>query len=70
MNDFHPGYVLNGLLYAVLGILLFVAVFLIWDRLSPYAFWRKVAEEKNLALGVLMGAVFLGLCWIIAAALH
>jgi uncharacterized membrane protein YjfL (UPF0719 family) len=70
MNDFHFGFVLNGVVYATLGILLLVALFVIWDRLTPYSFWRKVAEEKNLAVAVLMGAVFLGFCWIIAAALH
>lgn len=70
MNDFHFGYVLNGVLYASAGVLLLAAIFVIWDRLTPYSFWKKVSEEKNLAVAVLVGSVLLGFCWIIAAALH
>lgn len=70
MSEFRLGYVLNGVLFALAGVILLVIVFIIWDRATPYSFWRKVSEEGNVALAILMGAVFLGFCWIIAAALH
>jgi len=70
MSEFHPGYILNALLYSVLGILIFVVIFVIVDKLTPYALWKEIVEEKNVALAILVGAISLGMCVIIAAAVH
>jgi putative membrane protein len=70
MADFHPENILNAFIYALLGILIFVLVFVIIDKLTPYHLWREVVEDKNVALAILVGAVALGMCIIIAAAVH
>lgn len=70
MTDFHPGFILNALLYAVLGIVIFVVSFTILDKLTPYALWKEIVEEKNVALAVLVGAMSIGMCIIIASAVH
>jgi putative membrane protein len=70
MTDFHPGYILNALLYSVLGILIFVVAFVTLDKLTPYALWKEIVEDRNVALAVLLGAMSLGMCIIIAAAVH
>jgi uncharacterized membrane protein YjfL (UPF0719 family) len=38
--------------------------------MTPYHLWREIVENKNLALAVLLGAMSIGLCIIIAAAVH
>lgn len=70
LTDFHPGYLLNAILYAVLGILIFIAAFSLVDWISPYKLWEEIVESKNLALAVLVGAMSIGICIIIAAAVH
>jgi len=70
MVEFHPGYLLNALIFAALGIVIFVVAFAVIDRLTPYALWKEIVEEKNLALAVLVGAMSIGMCIIIAAAVH
>jgi len=70
MNDFHPGYLLNAILYAVLGIVIFVIAFAIIDKMTPYHLWKEIVEDKNVALAVLVGAMSIGMCIIIAAAVH
>jgi len=70
MNEFHPINLLNALVYAVLGILIFVAAFAIIDRLTPYHLWKEIVEDHNTALAVLIGAMSIGMCVIIAAAIH
>lgn len=70
MADFHPENILNALIYALLGILIFVVVFVLIDKMTPYHLWREVVEDKNIALAILVGAVALGMCIIIAAAVH
>ena len=61
---------LNSVIYALLGIVIFVAGFIIVDKLTPYDLWKQLVEEKNLALAVVVGAAALGICLIIAAAIH
>jgi putative membrane protein len=70
MIDFNPGYLLNAVVYALLGIILFVAAFAIMDKLTPYALWKEIVEEQNVALAILVGAMSIGMSIIIAAAVH
>jgi len=67
MTDFP---VLNGLIFAGLGIVVFVIAFSLVVRLTPLDLWKEIKQEKNIAAAILAGAVALGLCWIIAATLH
>jgi uncharacterized membrane protein YjfL (UPF0719 family) len=62
--------VLNALVFTVLGILVFVVAFAIVVKLAPFHLWKEIVEERNIAAAILAGAVALGLCWIIAAAMH
>ena len=70
MADFHPGQLLNALIYALLGIAIFLFAFLIVDRMTPYHLWNEIVQDKNIALAILIGAISLGMCIIIAAAVH
>ena len=62
--------ILNAILFAALGILIFVAAFAIIDKFTPYHLWKEIVEEKNTALAILVGAMSIGMCIIIAAAVH
>jgi uncharacterized membrane protein YjfL (UPF0719 family) len=62
--------VINAVVFALLGILIFVLAFVIIDKATPYHLWDQIVKEKNLALAVLIGAMSIGMCIIIAAAVH
>jgi uncharacterized membrane protein YjfL (UPF0719 family) len=68
MIDTHA--LLNALVYSILGIVIFAVSFAIIDKLTPYHLWKEIVEDKNMALAVLIGAISLGMCVIIAAAVH
>ena len=68
MTNLHP--VLNALIFAVLGIVVLVASFVIVDKATPYDLWKEIVEDKNLALAVLIGSMSIGMSVIIAAAIH
>jgi len=70
MTDFHPGQLLNALIYALLGIVIFLLAFFIIDKMTPYHLWNEIVQDKNVALAILIGAISLGMCIIIAAAVH
>jgi uncharacterized membrane protein YjfL (UPF0719 family) len=59
-----------ALVFALIGIVVFVASFLIIDKMTPYDLWKEIVQEKNMALAVLIGAMSIGICIIIAAAVH
>ena len=62
--------VLAAILYTVIGLVLFVGAFMLFDRLTPGTLWKELIEDQNTAIGVLMGAVAIALAIIIAAAVH
>jgi putative membrane protein len=70
MTDFHPGYIINAIVYSVLGIFIFSLAFLIVDKLTPYDLWKEVCEKHNVALAIMVGAMSIGICIIIASAVH
>ena len=70
MNDFHPAYIWNAVIFAALGLLIFILAFVIVDRLTPYHLWDEIVRERNTALAILVGAMSIGMCIIIAAAVH
>ena len=61
---------LNSIIYAVLGIVIFIVGFIVVDKLTPYDLWKELVEKNNLALAIVVGAATLGTCVIIAAAIH
>ncbi len=62
--------VVNAVVYAGIGIVIFGLAFLIIDKFTPYNLWKEIVQEHNTALAILLGAMSLGLCVIIAAAVH
>ena len=59
-----------AVLFAIIGVLLFILAFMVFDKLTPGSLWKELLEDQNTALGVLMGAVAIALAIIIAAAVH
>jgi putative membrane protein len=59
-----------AIVFALIGIVVFVGAFVLIDKMTPYDLWKEIVEEKNLALAVLVGAMSIGICIIIAAAVH
>jgi putative membrane protein len=58
-----------AVVFAVLGITVFLVSFLAIDRLTPYTLWKEIIDEHNTALAILIGAIALGMSIIIAAAI-
>ena len=68
MNLLHN--VAAALVFAFVGIVIFIVAFLMIDKLTPYHLWKEIVQEHNTALAILVGAMSIGICIIIAAAVH
>jgi len=57
-------------IFTVLGMVLFGLSFWVFNRLAPFSLWKELIEEHNTALAIVIGSVSLGMCLIIAMAVH
>lgn len=70
MEWLKPDVVLGSVLYAVIGVLIFWICFIIIDKITPYNLWLEIVEKQNKALAMVVAAMSLGICIIVAAAIH
>jgi hypothetical protein len=57
------------LLFAAIGILCAVAGYKVFDKCTPGDLHKEIVENKNVAAAIVAGAVILGVCLIVAAAM-
>ena len=65
-----PAAFLGSIVYALMGVIVFWLSFVIIDKLTPYDLWGEIVEKHNVALGIVVGAMSLGISIIVAAAVH
>jgi uncharacterized membrane protein YjfL (UPF0719 family) len=65
-----PGAFFGSILYALIGVLMFWVSFVVIDKITPYKLWDEIVEKQNVALGIVVGAMALGISIIVAAAVH
>ncbi len=64
------GAMISTALFGLLGIVLAIVGFKLFDWLTPGDLQKEVFEKNNTAAAILGAAVILGICAIIAAAVH
>jgi uncharacterized membrane protein YjfL (UPF0719 family) len=70
MNLVPLGNIVAALVFAFIGIFVFIVSFFVMDKVTPYHLWKEIVQEHNMALAILVGAMSIGICIIIAAAIH
>ncbi len=54
-------------MYFVLGLALFGASVWVMDKVAPFSIRKEIEEDQNTSLGIIIGAVIVGLSIIIAS---
>lgn len=67
---FDPAVVLESLLFAAIGVLVFALAFAAMVKAAPFSVHKEIEHDQNTALAIIMGSVIIGLSIIIAAAVH
>ncbi len=70
MEWIKPGILVSSLVFALMGVLIFWLCFLVIDKITPYNLWEEIVEKQNRALALVVAAMSLGICLIVAAAIH
>ncbi len=63
------GHMVASVVYSLIGVAIFAIAFLLMERIAPFSLRKELAEDDNVAVGVLLGSVVIGLSIIIASAI-
>lgn len=55
--------------FAGMGLAVFAIAFWLMAKLTPFSLRKEIETDQNTALGVIMGAVVIGIAVVIAAAI-
>ncbi len=61
--------VVSSVIFGLVGIVLAMAGFKLFDLITPFNLEKEMCENKNIAVGILCAAIVLGICHIIAASM-
>lgn len=69
-ETFWPGF-LAAVLYGLFGLVLVLLGFKIFDWITPKIDLQKeLAEKHNLAVAIVVAAIILGTCYLVASVIH
>ncbi len=63
-------WIVNALIFSLMGVTIFWISFVLIDKLTPYNLWQEIVKERNQALATVVAAMCLGIAIIVAAAVH
>lgn len=64
------GSIIGALIYSMIGIVLFALAFFVIVKIAPFSIRKEIEEDQNTSLGIIIGAVILGISMIISAAVQ
>ena len=70
LADLHWGPILATIVYSLIGFAVFFLAYVLLDKLTPFSFHKEIEEDQNVALGIIIGSLFIALAIIIAAAIR
>lgn len=70
MEYLTPKALTASVVYSLLGILILVVSFYVFNKLTPGTLRREILEEHNNALAIIAAAFMLAVALIISAAIH
>ena len=62
--------IVTTLIFVFIGLLFFALAFGILGKATPFSIRKEIEEDHNLALGIVIGSIMLGIALIIAAAIN
>ena len=60
----------TAVVYVLIGLVLFAWAFWVITKVAPFSVRKEIEEDQNTSLGIVIGAVIIGIAIIIAAAIH
>jgi uncharacterized membrane protein YjfL (UPF0719 family) len=66
----HARPIMDSIIYSALGTVVLLLFFYFIEKILPFSMRKEIAEDHNVALGIILGAFILGLSIIISSAIR
>ena len=64
-------YVVAAVVFALIGLVVYAIAFVLLEVMTPKVeIWKELVEKQNVALAVFLGAMAIGIAYIIGSAIH
>jgi putative membrane protein len=67
--DTQQGHMVASIVYALIGVGIFAFAYIVMEKVLPFSLKKELAEDDNVAVGVVVGSIFIGISIIIASAI-
>jgi uncharacterized membrane protein YjfL (UPF0719 family) len=64
-----PDLVIETVFYMVVGLIFFAIAIWVMNKVTPFSIRKEIEVDHNVSLGIIMGAVIIGIAIILAAVL-
>lgn len=65
-----PELMVSTLVFSLIGLVVFAIAFWIMEKVMPFSMRKEIEEDHNVALGVIIASIIIGIGLIISAAVH
>jgi putative membrane protein len=62
--------IVETLAFTLIGLILFAIAFWIIVKVSPFSIRKELEDDQNIALGIVIASVIIGIALIVSAAIH
>lgn len=69
-GDISIAAIVSTIFFAFLGVGLLAACYWVFDRITPFCITTEIQKEKNMAMSILLGSVFISIAIIVAAVIR
>ena len=61
--------ILSTVIYGVMGIMLSILGYKVYDLITPFSLTKELEEDQNVAVGIVVAGIIIGVSIIVAAAI-
>ncbi len=62
--------IMSSLVFSLIGITVFAFAFWLIGKISPFSIRKELEDDQNVALGIVIAAVIIGVALVVSAAIH
>lgn len=66
-SDLSVSALLSTVIYGLIGIILCVAGYFAFDKIAGLSLKHELVEDQNIAIGIMLAGVFIGIALVVAA---
>lgn len=56
-----------SVVYSLIGVVVFAIAFIVMEKLAPFSLRKELEEDDNVAVGIVLASVVIGLAMIISS---